>query len=164
VYTSLFSYLKRYRSFIFFCLLSVCLGSCSGAVDDIKDLFAKDLYGAIGFKPGADPIIAPADAGCMPDPAKPATNVPGGRCLSSAEASNAVLKQCPDCKLVLEFKGTNESTFCGSIALSATKLAYGAASDNAAKTSQEKAMLACEKAEGTSGASSTCKLVKTRCL
>ncbi|MEY3605204.1 MAG: hypothetical protein RIQ49_2236, partial [Pseudomonadota bacterium] len=120
---------------------------------------------AIGFKSGADPIVAPGDAACGAGAGSStsSTGLPSGRCLSAAEAANAIAQQCADCKVVLTFKGTNESTFCGSIALTTSKLLYGVGSGASVITAQDAAMAACKAAEGATDPS-TCSLVKTRCL
>ena len=157
---------EMFRRFSRFCLFLFCgasllvLSSCGGGIDGTKDLF-----GAIGFKSGADPIIAPGDAACGAGAGSSASSsgLPSGRCLSAAEAANAIAQQCADCKVVLTFKGTNESTFCGSIALTTSKLLYGVGSGASVITAQEAAMAACKAAEGATNPS-TCALVKTRCL
>ncbi|NCX73720.1 MAG: DUF4189 domain-containing protein, partial [Betaproteobacteria bacterium] len=89
--------------------------------------------------------------------------IPTGRCFSAAEAANAVAQQCADCKIVLTFKGTNESTFCGSIALTASKLKYGVGSGSSVIAAQDAAIASCKVSEGAV-TPSTCTLAKTRCL
>ena len=148
------------QSAFFICLSSaIALSGCGGGFDG-----GKDLFGAIGFKLGGDPIVAPGDVACGAGTGSgtASAGLPSGRCLSAAEAANAIAQQCPDCSIVLEFKGTNESTYCGSIALSAGRNIFGAASGPSAKNAQENAMSQCVKAEAA--ATSSCTIVKTRCL
>jgi len=163
VYTLLSRGFKRLCALVFFCLLSVGLGNCGGAVDDLKDLVegVKDLHGAIGFKPGTDPFIAPLESSCGPVATAPVP--PSGRCLTAAEAANAIARQCADCKVVLTYKGTSDSSLCGSIAVTSSKLLYGVGTGGSVISAQDAAMAACKTAEGVVSPS-TCTLAKTRCL
>jgi len=165
VYTSLSHIHKRFLFLMFFCSFSAGLGSCSDAVGDIKELFARDLFGAVGFKPGADPVIAPNETSCGLAAAggASATSPSGGRCLTAAEAANAIVRQCADCKVVLTFKGTSDSSLCGSIAVTSSKLLYGVGTGSSVISAQDAAMAACKTAEGVVSPS-TCALAKTRCL
>ena len=163
MYTLLSRGFKRLCALVFFCLLSVGLGNCGGAVDDLKDLVegVKDLHGAIGFKPGADSVVAPLDASCGPVATAPVP--PNGRCLTAAEAANAIAQQCPDCKVVLTYKATSASSLCGSIALTGDKLRYGVGTGTSVVMAQEAAIAACKASEGAV-TPSTCAPAKTRCL
>lgn len=151
--------LSRWRMLVLCGLSLMVLSACGGEIDGTKDLF-----GAIGFKAGSDPIVSPGSTACGASASTGGASVPGsGRCLSAAEAANAIALQCADCKVVLTFKGTNETTFCGSIAITKTKLLYGVGSGATVTASQDAAMLACKAAEGAVNPS-TCALSNTRCL
>jgi len=165
VYTSLSHIHKRFLFLMFFCSFSAGLGSCSDAGGDIKELFARDLFGAVGFKPGADPVIAPNETSCGLAAAggASATSPSGGRCLTAAEAANAIAQQCPDCKVVLTYKATSASSLCGSIALTGDKLRYGVGTGTSVVMAQEAAIAACKASEGAV-TPSTCAPAKTRCL
>ena len=149
------------------------LSACGGEFDEIKDTFdgTKSLFGAIGFKAGADAVISPGDTACgaaVSTTGNTAASTTGsaqtaGRCFSEAEAVNAIASQCLDCKVVLTFKATNEKTYCGSIALTGSKLLYGVGSGATVTAAQESAMLACMAAEGAVNPT-TCTPSKTRCL
>jgi len=136
------------------------LSACGGEIDGTKDLF-----GAIGFKAGADPVVSPGESACGAGTGAGAatSGLPTGRCFSAAEAANAIATQCTDCTVVLTFKGTNETTSCGSIALTGTKLLFGVGSGSSVTAAQDAAIKACKLSEGAVDPS-TCVLFKTRCL
>jgi len=172
VFMSLFRSLWRLRIFAICGFALLGLSACGGGIDGTKDLF-----GAIGYKSGADPVVAPGDSACgvgtgtgsgsgagaAAGSGSSSGGIPTGRCFSTAEAANAVAQQCADCKIVLTFKGTNESTFCGSIALTASKLKYGVGSGSSVIAAQDAAIASCKVSEGAV-TPSTCTLAKTRCL
>lgn len=174
VFMSLFRSLWRLRMHAIFGFALLGLGACGGGIDGTKDLF-----GAIGYKSGVDPFVAPGDSACGAATGSgsgtgtgagagagaggASGGIPTGRCFSAAEAANAVAQQCADCKIVLTFKGTNESTFCGSIALTASKLKYGVGSGSSVIAAQDAAIASCKVSEGAV-TPSTCTLAKTRCL
>ena len=146
------------------------LSACGGEFDEIKDTFdgTKSLFGAIGFKAGADAVISPGDTACgtaVSTTGNTAASTTGsaqtaGRCFSEAEAVNAIPSQY---LVVLTFKATNEKTYCGSIALTGSKLLYGVGSGATVAAAQDAAMIACMAAEGAVNPT-TCTPSKTRCL
>ena len=135
-------------------LVFLALCGCGGTVDDIKDIFATEVHGAIGFKAGVEPVIVPNSTSCA-----------GGRCFSSSEVANVLAQQCPDCKVVLTFKGTTETTKCGSIATTTSMLLYGVGSGPTAEGAQTAALAECKARELEAKVEpSTCSTKNFKCL
>lgn len=159
---------SKMRSGLAFLVLIVFgLSGCGGAVDEIKGLFAQDVYGAIGFSAKTTPpvvVVAPGDNGCSNESSSGTSTSsvkPPPRCLSSAEAANAIYRQCAaDCEVVLTFQGTTENSVCGSIAVAENKK-FGVGSGSSVTIASNLAMAACTSAAGPT---SSCAVVKSRCL
>lgn len=131
----------------------------------------KDLFGAIGFKSGSVPVMVPGASSCGASTGTTGTtggtttSTAPGRCLSEAEAANAITQQCADCAVVLAFKGTNEQTMCGSIAVSADKTRFGVGSSKLIAEAQATSLASCQAKEIAAGiTTSTCALSMSQCL
>ena len=131
----------------------------------------KDLFGAIGFKSGSDPIMAPGQSACGASAGGTGAGTAGAttttvaRCFSAAEAANAVTQQCAGCELVLAFKGTNEETQCGSIAMTSNKTIFGVGTSKLIAEAQGLALASCKAKELQAAiTTSSCSLVASQCL
>jgi hypothetical protein len=160
--------LKKFLRVLAFTFSALFLAQCGDLGIDGQ----KDLFGAIGFKSGAVPIMAPAASSCGASAGTTGGttgtttgSTAPGRCLSEAEAANAITAQCADCAVVLAFKGTNEQTMCGSIAISTDKTIYGVGASKLIADAQAASLASCQAKEVAAKITpSTCALSMSQCL